>query len=126
MSLESVLSWGAMSCLSSAMSSSRATIVAAFIYSQPPCITCVVPTGRSLHIYARYALAATNMAPKTRKRKSDSKKYEQEYETCSCEELRQKLVELGENPGPIDASNKYATELETFTHLQIHHPGPCM
>lgn len=46
-----------------------------------------------------------------RKRKvkdvSEGKKYEQEYESCSCEELRHKLLELGENPGPIDASNKY-------------------
>ena len=49
------------------------------------------------------------MPPKSRKRTSsscDSKKYEEEYQTCSYDELRHKLQELGENPGPIDASNK--------------------
>lgn len=47
------------------------------------------------------------MPPKSRKRKApDSKKYEQEYESYSHDELRHKLQELGENPGPIDASNK--------------------
>ena len=32
--------------------------------------------------------------------------YEQEYETYTCDELRRKLQEFGESPGPIDASNK--------------------
>ena len=48
------------------------------------------------------------MPPRGKRKSSgqESKKYEEEYEKCSCDELRQKLVELGENPGPIDASNK--------------------
>ena len=47
------------------------------------------------------------MPPKTKRKASEGKKYEEEYEKCSYDELRQKLLELGENPGPIDASNKY-------------------
>ena len=44
---------------------------------------------------------------KGKRKASKGKKYEEEYEKYTCDELRQKLLELGENPGPIDASNKY-------------------
>ena len=48
------------------------------------------------------------MPPRKRKTpaKQSSEKYEHEFSTLTYDELRRELKDIGENPGPIDASNK--------------------
>lgn len=46
------------------------------------------------------------MPPRKRKAPSAEPKIEDEFQALSCEDIRKELQSLGENPGPIDASNK--------------------
>ena len=50
------------------------------------------------------------MPPRKRARKvsnePDTVKLETELEQLSCEQLRQELLDIGENPGPIDLATK--------------------
>lgn len=45
------------------------------------------------------------MPPKKRTRKETA--LENEYNTLTEEDIRKALLDVGENPGPIDASNRY-------------------
>ena len=45
------------------------------------------------------------MPPKKRTRKESG--LEDEYNTLTDEDLRRSLLDVGENPGPINASNRY-------------------
>ena len=45
------------------------------------------------------------MPPKKRARKESGLEYE--CNTLTDEDLRKALLDVGENPGPIDASNRY-------------------
>lgn len=51
-----------------------------------------------------------NMPPRKRARKvsnePDTVKLETELEQLTCEQLRQELLDIGENPGPIDLATK--------------------
>eukprot|EP00731_Ephydatia_muelleri_P038984 Em1027g1a len=46
------------------------------------------------------------MPPRKRKAPTEETKIEDEFQVLSCEDIRKELQSLGENPGPIDASNK--------------------
>ena len=50
------------------------------------------------------------MPPRKRARKvsneADTVKLETELEQLTCEQLRQELLDIGENPGPIDLATK--------------------
>ena len=47
------------------------------------------------------------MPPKKRTRKdAGMEKYEEEYRSLADEQLRRALMDIGENPGPIDSSNR--------------------
>lgn len=48
------------------------------------------------------------MPGKKRTRKDAGlEKYEEEYRSLADEQLRRALMDVGENPGPIDSSNRY-------------------
>ena len=51
------------------------------------------------------AIIVTIMPPKKRTRKETA--LENEYNTLTEEDIRKALLDVGENPGPIDASNRY-------------------
>ncbi len=47
------------------------------------------------------------MPTKKRTRKdAGMEKYEEEYRSLADEQLRRALMDIGENPGPIDSSNR--------------------
>ena len=46
------------------------------------------------------------------------KKLEEDLSQISIDELRKQLVDIGENPGPIDGSNKY---IHKYTFSSILH-----
>lgn len=50
------------------------------------------------------------MPPRKRKAAATKEKYEEEYSTLDYDELRTRLLEIGESPGPINDSNKLVTE----------------
>ncbi len=47
------------------------------------------------------------------------KKLKEDLSQISIDELRKQLVDIGENPGPIDASNKYVCWSYTNTNFSI-------
>ena len=56
------------------------------------------------------SIRGCTMPPRKRARKvsnePDTVKLETELEQLTCEQLRQELLDIGENPGPIDLATK--------------------
>ena len=58
------------------------------------------------------------MPPKKKAKKDPSlEKYEEELRSLADEQLRRALMDIGENPGPIDSSNRW----HTYIHTSIYY-----